>query len=488
VTVCPADAAFGLTWDLSGIVFGQGPRGIFRCSPNGGAPEKLATVGPGEQAHGPQILPGGEALLYSIAKTADGATRWDRALIVVQQLKSGERKTLVEGGSDGRYVPTGHLLYSVGGVMFAVGFDLRRVQIVGSPVPIVDGVRRSRGATTGTADLATSDTGTLMYMPGPSRTVSNQREIASADRAGMITRLTIPAGPYSHVRASRDGKYLAVGSDDGKEAIVYIYELAGTNAMRRLTLEGHNRFPVWSPDGQRVAFQSDRGGDFSIFAQRADGSGSAERLTMAEKDVAHVPESWSPDGRHLVFSVVKGSAMSLSTLTLATKKVEPYGNVQSSEPIEPVFSPDGRWIAYSSSGTVGGNLGGNTPNRGVYIQPFPATGEMYQVPKQAIDFHPVWSPDGRDLIYVPLGVSGQLVSVRVTRQPVVSFGTPERLPARVTGDRLSGEMRAYDVLPDGRFIGVITPSAIDGSGSPVPTQFRVVVNWFEELKQRVPVK
>src|SRR4029453_959086 len=262
--------------------------------------------------------------------------------------------------------------------------------------------------------------------------------------------------------------------------------------MRRLTLEGHNGFPVWSPDGQRVAFQSDRGGDLSIFAQRADGTGSVERLTTAEKDVAHVPESWSPDGRHLVFSVVKGLAMSLSTLTLATKKVEPYGNVQSSEPIEPVFSPDGRWMAYSSTaGPVrgpDGDLVGNTPNRGVYIQPFPATREIYQVPKQGIDFHPVWSPDGRGLIYVRTGVSGQLAIVRVTRQPVVSFGTPERLPARVTGERLSGEMRAYDILPDGRFIGVITPGVTDASGSPAPTQFRVVVNWFDELKQRVPAK
>src|SRR4029453_3559119 len=151
VTVCPADAAYGVTWDVSGILFGQGARGIFRCSPKGGAPERLANVGPDEQAHGPQILPGGEALLYTIAKTADGTTRWDRALIVVQQLKSAERKTLIEGGSDGRYVPTGHLLYAVGGVTFAVGFDLHRGQIVGPPVPVVDGVRRSRGATTGTA-------------------------------------------------------------------------------------------------------------------------------------------------------------------------------------------------------------------------------------------------------------------------------------------------------------------------------------------------
>src|SRR4029077_4872596 len=128
--------------------------------------------------------------------------------------------------------------------------------------------------------------------------------------SGALTRLAVPPGSYVHVRASRDGGRLAIGTDDGKEANVWIYELAGKNAMRRLTLDGQNRFPIWSPDGQRVAFQSDREGGMGIFAQRADGTGPIERLTKAAPGDAHVPESWSPDGRHIVFSEQKKDVFS----------------------------------------------------------------------------------------------------------------------------------------------------------------------------------
>jgi Tol biopolymer transport system component len=330
----------------------------------------------------------------------------------------------------------------------------------------------------------------MFYIPGPSGSSTNLREIALADRAGTVTPLKIAAGNYVHVRASRDGKRLAVGSDDGKEAIVWIYELDGASALRRLTLEGHNRFPIWSADAERVAFQSDREGDLSIFMQRADGAGQVERLTKAEKDTVHVPHSWSPDGRHLAFTILKGGALSIWTLSTTDMKVERFGDVQSAEPIEPVFSPDGKWIAYVSSGSPGGAaLTGNSPNRGVFIQPFPATGARYQVPKQGLDFHPLWSNDGRQLIWIPTGASGRIAITRVTTQPAVTFGSPETVPARVTAERLSGEARAHDILPDGRFVGLATPASSDAqlsAGSPI--QFRVVVNWFEELKQRVPIK
>src|ERR1051325_5855025 len=137
VPVCRADNVFGMTWDQSGILIGQGAKGIIRCPANGRvAPQQLATVEAGEEADGPQILPGGNTLLFTIAKTADGPSRWDTARVVVQSLESRERKTVFEGGSAARYIPTGHLLYARGGTVFAVPFDVNRSRARGHAVPV----------------------------------------------------------------------------------------------------------------------------------------------------------------------------------------------------------------------------------------------------------------------------------------------------------------------------------------------------------------
>src|SRR5262249_33678538 len=140
------DAPLGVSWGPDGIVFGQGSEGIMRVSPDGGKPESLVTVKTGEVAHGPQILPGGEAVLFTIAA---GTTpdQWDKAQIVVQSLKSGKRNLLIEAGTDAHYLPTGHIVYAYGGTLFAVPFDLRRLAVTGGQVPVVEGVRRTTSAT-----------------------------------------------------------------------------------------------------------------------------------------------------------------------------------------------------------------------------------------------------------------------------------------------------------------------------------------------------
>src|SRR6266566_1544932 len=295
--------------------------------------------------YAPQVLPGGEWLLFTLA-TAATADGWNRAQIVVQSLKSSERKTLVSGGSDGRYLPTGHLVYALGGVLFAVPFDLPRLVVTGGPVPIVEGVKRSSGSS-GTAHFSVSSTGSLVFVPGPASMSSALSDLALVDRNGAVQPLKLPPGPYEYPRLSPDGKRIAVGSDDGKEAIVWIYDLSGVTSMRRLTLGSRNRLPVWSADGERVAFQSDREGDLGLFWQRADGTTTAERLTKPDKDTAHVPESWSPDGKTLLFSVAKGSRYAVAALSLTDKKETPFGGVQSAFPPAATFSPDGRWVAYS---------------------------------------------------------------------------------------------------------------------------------------------
>src|SRR4029453_4035112 len=213
------------------------------------------------------------------------------------------------------------------------------------------------------------------------------------------------------------------------------------------------------------------------------GAGSVERLTRPSQGEAHVPESWSPDGKHLTFAAVKGT-FSLWLLSVEDKIAKPFGGVQSSEPIGSAFAPDGHWIAYGAPPFRGGR---GSANRGVFIQPFPATGSVYQVPKQRLDFHPVWGPKATELIYVPSAALLQYAAVSVTTQPGVTFGTPVTLPARVTANRLSNEPRAFDVLSDGRFVGLVPASEPDATTEAAAQQLRVVVNWFEEFKARVPV-
>jgi len=488
VTVCSVDPPFGLTWDATGILIGQAGKGIVRCPADGGAAETLATVAQGEQVYGPVMLPDGKTLLYTIAKATDGAVRWDKAQIVAQTLASGARKTVVNGGADARYAG-GRLLYAMGGIVFAVRFDPASQTVLGGQVPVIEGVRRANGANSGVAHFATADNGTLVYIPGPTTTATAAFTIALADRTGTITPLPITAAPFYHVRASRDGARLAIGSDDGGQAIIWIHELGATSALRRLTLVGQNRFPIWSPDGDRVAFQSDREGDRGIFAQRADGTGAVVRLTKPAQGERHQPESWSPDGKVITFSLVKNNVFSLQTLTIQDGKIAPFANVTSAEPIGSAFSPDGRWLAYYSapSETAATSAASGLLNRGIFVQPFPATGDVYQVPKQQIDFQPLWSPKGDELFYVPTAASGQLAAVTVTTKPAVAFGSPVLLRARATGNRLSNETRAFDILPDGRFVGVVAPSDVV-STTVAPTQLRFVLNWNEELKQRVPAR
>ncbi len=483
VTICSPEVSAGLarlgriSWDADGIVFRQ-PGGIMRVSANGGQPEVLVSVKDGEVVHGPQVLPGGEWVLFTLA-TAATTEGWDKAQIVVQSLETSERKTLVSGGSDGQYVPTGHLVYALGGVLFAVPFDLRTLAVAGGPVPVVEGVRRAINGNTGIAHFSVSSTGSLVFVPGPVTTSAGQFDLALVDRTGTAQPLKLPPGAYEYPRLSPDGQRIAFGSDDGKDAFVAIYDVSGASALRRLTLGGRNRVPVWSADGEHVAFQSDREGDLGIFWQRADGTTAAERLTTPDdKDTAHVPESWAPDGKTLLFSVAKGPSYSLAAWSLPDKKVTPFGGIQSIQPPAAAFSPDGKWVAYSVdvSGSISGPL---------FVQPFPATGATYPISKGG-GLHATWSPDGKELIYSP--GPGQLVAVSVTTRPAFTLGNPVPMP-QVFLERGPMFQRNNDITLDGkRFLGVVPAAsgATGASGAPGAPQIQVVLNWFEELKMRAP--
>ena len=282
-----------------------------------------------------------------------------------------------------------------------------------------------------------------------------QSDLALIDRKGGVEPLKLQPSPYQHPRASPSGRQIAFGTDDGKEANVWIYDLGGTTTLRRLTFGGKNRFPTWSADGQRVAFQSDRGGDLGIFWQRADGSGPAERLTTPDQGVSHAPESWSPSD-DLLFGVTKGSSVTLWAFSLRDKKAAQVAGVESRLPINAAFSPDGRWVAYAVTE-------GDTPR--TYVQPVGATGPPYQV-LTTTTIHPVWSRDGRELVSQPQG--GLWAVQTITTRPSFASGTPvlmSRGGAIVSGPNLR---RNYDTMPDGRILGVVAAGQFQSAGSTPP--------------------
>jgi eukaryotic-like serine/threonine-protein kinase len=495
VTLCEAVPPNGISWGASGIVFGQRDKGIMRVSPSGGKPEVLAAVQPPEQAAAPEILPDSDSLLFTVASgSIAGRDFWDTARIVVQSLKTGERRTLIEGGSDAHYLQTGHVLYFIEGVMFARPFDVRRLQVTGGQIPVVEGIKRGAGnvtvATAGflfpAAQFGVSANGSLVYVPGPAALSSLQQELVMADRTGASTKLKAAPGPYQHPRVSPDGKRIAFETNDGKDANVWILDVAGGSSPRRLTFEGKNRFPIWSRDGQWVAFQSDREGDLGIFRQRVEGTqGTVERLTTAPAETSHAPESWSPTSDLLTYSITKGREASLGVLSLNDRKTTALSGIEKTTTWpNATFSPDGRWLAYSSRPL------GQTRNT-IYVEPFPQTGVKFQV--TTADGHfPAWSPDGRELFFLdpsrPANGRVGLVAVKINARPDLAVGDVVQIPRAfyVTAPGI-GRTRTYDVMPDGRFLGIIE-EGLSPAGTAAGAQIQVVLNWLEELKQRVPVK
>jgi serine/threonine-protein kinase len=478
VTICKAGLLFGMEWAADAIYFGQSQRGVMRVSPEGGAPEEVVHANPGEQIHGPHLLPGGRHMLLTIAHGND-FNRWNNAKIVVVSLSTKERGDLVQGGSDGRYVPTGHLIYTHRERLLAIPFDLSRMATRGSPSPVVEGMSMSGGQSTGAVQLSVAENGSIAYLPGMG--LSNLPfSLGFADRSGKIERLNVLQGSLQSPRISPDGKHIAFAPDyDDKAdepAVVWIYDLAGNKALRRLTYAGNSHFPIWTADSSRVVFQSDREGDLALFSQRADGSGTAERLTRPEKGAAHIPESWSRTENVLLYSIYDGRDYTLWTLSARTGKSTPFGGVRSIYPTDARFSPNGKWVAYASAETLGPTT--------IYVQPFPSTGAKYQLYVKGVNDtpqKPAWSPDGRELFYVPR--FGGFESVKVTTRPEFAFGTASPIPRSfITGS--PSARNAFDVTPDGRFLGMFASS--------VPSQFRppdkiaVVLGWFDEIRAKTP--
>ena len=347
----PLLGPLGMTWAGDTLLYGSRAGGVMQVRAAGGQPEVLVAVDEGDRVIRPQLLLDGRSVLFTVVPSTGGLVDWAAARVVIHSLESGAQTTLVEGGLAASYLPSGHLVYEQNGVLFARSFDPADPGTLGGAVSVVVGVARA-GASSVAIQYSVSDTGTLGYVPGAVRSAAiDSSQLALFDRAGDAEPLDIPPGPLRQPRMSPDGRYLAFTADEEEESSIRIYDLTSADLAQRLSIGGRDRFPAWSADSERVAFQSDREGDLGIFWQRADGTDTAVRLTTPEEGIAHVPQSFSRDGSVLLFDAVSSSSTAVLALTLSDLTIEPFGDVVSTGraiPSGAIFSPDGRWVAYTT--------------------------------------------------------------------------------------------------------------------------------------------
>ena len=461
---------WGVSWSSDDtIVFGRGPSGIHRVSADGGMPELLIPVEAPREAHGPQVLPDGNYVLFTSSQPAS----WDEAEIVVHSLDTGESKVVIERGRDARYAPTGHLVYVLDGTLMAVAFDPDRLEVTGGPVPLVASVRTA-GLLSGAAHFDFSDTGTLIYVRDSGRQA--ERTLVWVDRQGAEEEVRAPARAYVYPRISPDGSRVAVDVLDQKDNDIWIWDFARESLTRFTFDPGQDNYPTWTPDGKRLAFESKRNGSGNLYWKSADGTGQAGRLTESDRNQS--PFAFTPDGTGLLFREwdprVAGINMDVFMLTLegAEGEGEPLFASDFSEE-NAAISPDGRWVAYQSE---------ESGRPEVYVRPFPDVEEgRWQISTNG-GGTPVWAPDGRELYYVRWGDRhqedwrGALMSVRVTTEAGFSPASPEVM---FEGSYFTLRGRTYDISPDGqRFLMI--------KEDPAPLELILVQNWFEELKRLVP--
>ena len=475
VAICAATNTNGITWSRDYLYFSaQGS--LRRVLAAGGEPEIIAENNPDVYQTTPQVLADGR-LLYSIAEPGEG-DRWLRGKIVLQRPGEATRTTLVEGGSDPRVLATGHLVYQSNGVLFARTFD-PRTGALGAAASVVNGVLRppGLGLGAGMAWYSVSSTGTLVYMPGAVGTVDPEFQLSWFDRAGKAEPLALPPGPYLHPRVSADGKRIAFMRADQREMSVWVHDLGTGGSPRRVTFGGSDRNPVWSADSQRIIFQRGRDGEEGLFWQPADGSGVAERLTTAAKGEEHTPTGVQPDGSVLLFDKTAAGVTTVMVHEFKSGKATAFGGVSSQTRTAAVFSPDGRWVAYSQR-DQGRALSV------VYVQPYPATGAKHQISTSSEDgHHQVWSPDGRELVYTP-GPGTAMAAVRVTTLASTLSMAPADPVGRLFLTGPPSNDRHFDMGRTGFRILGITPGTA-GASAPVRPEIHVVLNWFDELKARV---
>jgi serine/threonine-protein kinase len=475
VKLCDAPTDRGGSWGEDGtIVFTPESRAaLSKVSSAGGKPEPLTTLDQqaGEVTHRwPQVLPGGKAVLFT---ASTHGTNYEDGEMVVYTMASGHRKTVQRGGFHGRYLPSGHLVYMHEGTMFAVPFDLKRLEVTGQPAPILEGVATNSG--TGGAQFSFSENGNLVYVEGSN--AGQNVSISWMDREGKFTPLRETPADYSSPAFSPDGKRLAVEIFDGKRSDIWVYDW-GRDTLTRLTFAGDaNLAPAWTPDGQRIVYPSEeKAGTYNIWWKRADGAGDAQRLTE-NKSVQVVP-SWRPDGKVLAFQQSNpGTGWDIMTLTMegnekeGWKPGEPKTFLKSSfDEMHPAFSPDGRWLAYTSN---------ESGNNEVYVRPFPGPGGKWQISTGGGSYAR-WSRTSKELFY---RAADNKIMVAAYTGSADSFQAGKPQPWSPGQFTFRAGRINFDLHPDGKRFAVLKAP---GTGEvPKADKVSFIFNFFDELRRKL---
>jgi serine/threonine-protein kinase len=442
--ICEATNAYGGCWSTEGDIILSYKEGtvLGRVSPSGGKLTVLASSkGRIREFRWPQLLPGEKWLL------ASGGS------VNAVSLETGERKVILPDALFPRYLPGGRLLYTRGGAVEVVPFDAENLTVTGKPIQAIIGVRIE---TRGPAQYVCTDDGTLIYAPGLSET---RTELVTLDREGKESSLPFPPDTYGTYKFSPDGGRIAASIERTARS-VYVLDIDRASRTNLTPGGGNHWHPIWTPDGEWVTFSSEQDDIWNIFRKRADGWGETERLT--EGDLTKFPYSWSPDGKHLLFQEVARD--SGGNILLVSPGMETAPEVfEKTENTEwgPSFSPDGRWVAYTSD---------EEGQYEVYVKPYPQTGQRWRISTEGGE-EPVWSPT-RDELYYRFGSEWMVVEYDLS--PDFTPGPPRVLFA---GDYVNVAGLSYDVSPDGeRFLLLKRHGKAEKL-----TRLNVVTNWFEEL-------
>jgi serine/threonine-protein kinase len=439
----------GAAWGEDGFVYFVPDTvvGLSRVREEGGAVEGVTRLDASrdERTHRwPAVFAGGGVLFTS--DTAASTEYYDDARIEAVRPATGERRVLIENASMARYAGSGHLVFARGGSLFAVGFDPRSLQVKGSPVKVLDGV--ATDVASGAVQFALSASGALLWAPGEGR---GHFELVWVDRQGKETKSPIEPGAYNEVAVSPEGTHVALVGGQGGVSDLWVADLQ-RDVITRLTTGESVQRPVFSPDGSRIAYgtkpQGARGNRWQIVWKPADGSRPAETLVEGERN--HVPSSFTPDGRFLIYDAIQATAAGrdMFLLPLSPPREPRPLLVGPFTKFHGTVSPDGRWLAYVSDES--GQLV-------VYVRPFPSGEGRYQV-SAGSGTEPRWGRDGRALFYR----SGNVLH-RVTVETGERFraGKPEALFDRVATGAL---VATYAPAADGsRFFTFRQPQATGAS-------------------------
>jgi Tol biopolymer transport system component/DNA-binding winged helix-turn-helix (wHTH) protein len=459
MTICRAGYKQGAAWGPNGVIVfaSHSSPDLMQVADTGGTPRPLTSMTT-QTAHAawPELTLDGRAVLYTILSGS-----LDSARIVVRSIDTGAERVLVQG-TNPRLTPTGQIVFARAGELWAVPFDRKRLVATDSPVKVLEGVEVFQPG--GMALFSVARDGSLVHAtPGTAIVVALDR----TGRADVL--LDVPHGYSSVPQPSPDGHRLVLAFSDrvGDNPAIWIYDL-DRRLLRRLTFDrNRDANPLWTPDGQRIIFTSDRASGVSnLFWISADGTGVAESLTSDHSDQAEILAvnrmSITADGRVLAFNVRGGIwTLGINPAPKPAAFLHDGGYA--------TFSPDARWLAYQSS---------DSGHAEIYVSPFPTTGSKWQVSPQG-GILPQWSPDGKELFY--LNSEFEIMAAAVTSGPIFQAAAPRALFKATRRPGAGAGDAGYAVMPDGQHFVMLQPAG-------APRQIQVTLNWLEDLKAHVRTK